>query len=68
VQPSRLGLGDPKSWAPDELKRIGRELYISLPNGQGRSKLMNTLTKGRMPTVVTVRNWRTVSALAEKTA
>jgi len=64
----RLGLGDLESYAPDELTHAGRELFVSLPNGQARSKLMETLTKRRMPTVVTVRNWRTVAALAELTA
>jgi uncharacterized protein (DUF1697 family) len=65
---SQLGLGDLSSYEPDELTQVGRELYISVPNGQGRSKLMEALTKRRMPTVVTVRNWRTVVALAEMTA
>lgn len=68
VAPSRLGLGDLGSYAPDELTQIGRELFISVPNGQGRSQLMEALTKRRMPTVITVRNWRTVVALAEMTA
>ena len=68
VEPARLGLGDLATYAPDELTRIGRELFVSLPNGQGRSKLMAALTKRRLPTVVTVRNWRTVVALAELTA
>ena len=68
LAPSRLGLGDPDAYAPDELTRVGRELVVSLPKGQARSKLMETLTKRRQPTVVTVRNWRTVAALAELTA
>jgi uncharacterized protein (DUF1697 family) len=68
IEPSRLGLGDVGSYAPDDLTQIGRELFISLPNGQARSKLMEALTKRRMPTAVTVRNWRTVVALAEITA
>ena len=68
VKPARLGLGDLDSYAPDELTQVGRELFISVPNGQGRSKLMEALTKRRAPTVVTVRNWRTVAALAELTA
>jgi hypothetical protein len=37
---------------------------MSVPNGQVRSKLMEALTKRRMPTTLTVRNWRTVSELA----
>ena len=67
IEPSRLELGDLGGYAPDELTQIGRELFISVPNGQGRSKLMTALTKGRLPTVLTVRNWRTVVALAELT-
>ena len=67
IEPSRLGLGDLGGYAPDELTQIGRELFISVPNGQGRSKLMTALTRGRLPTVLTVRNWRTVVALAELT-
>jgi uncharacterized protein (DUF1697 family) len=68
VKPARLGLGDLETYAPDELTQIGRELFISVPNGQARSKLMEALTKRRLPTIVTVRNWRTVVALAEMTA
>jgi uncharacterized protein (DUF1697 family) len=68
VAPARLGLGELDAYAPDELTQIRRELYISVPNGQARSKLMGALTKRRQPTVVTVRNWRTVLSLAELTA
>jgi len=63
-----LALGDLSAYLPDELTIAGRELYVSVPNGQGRSKLMEALTRRRAPTVVTVRNWRTVVALAELTA
>jgi uncharacterized protein (DUF1697 family) len=68
LKPSQLGLGDLAGYAPDELTQVGRELFISVPKGQGRSKLMEALTKRPLPTVVTVRNWRTVAALAEMTA
>ena len=60
-----LSLGDLSAYVPDELTLIGKEIYVSVPNGQGRSKLMEALTKRRMPTTITVRNWRTVAALAE---
>ena len=48
--------------APDECVAIGRELYLHLPNGLGRSKLAEVVAgpKGPRPTV---RNWRTVTAL-----
>lgn len=60
-----LSLGDLSAYPPDELTLIGKEIYVSVPNGQGRSKLMAALTKRGKPTTLTVRNWRTVAALAE---
>jgi uncharacterized protein (DUF1697 family) len=68
VEPGALGLGDLSAYLPDELTARGRELYVSVPGGQARSKLMESLTKRRLPTTVTVRNWRTVAALAELAA
>jgi uncharacterized protein (DUF1697 family) len=68
VKLAELGLPEPDAYAPDELTLAGREIYVSLPNGQARSKLMEALTKRRLPTTVTVRNWRTVLALAEMTS
>ena len=65
VELGDLSLGDLGSYLPDELTLAGRELYVSVPNGQARSKLMEALTKRRLPTTLTVRNWRTVLALAE---
>jgi uncharacterized protein (DUF1697 family) len=67
IETGQLGLGDLGEYLPDELTQIGRELYVSVPNGQARSKLMEALTKRRQPTTLTVRNWRTVAALAEMT-
>jgi uncharacterized protein (DUF1697 family) len=64
----QLGLGDLAPYLPDELTVNGRELYVSVPNGQARSKLMEALVKSRLPTTITVRNWRTVEALAAMTA
>jgi uncharacterized protein (DUF1697 family) len=62
-----LELGDLDDYAPDDLTLKGRELYISVPNGQSRSKLMASLAKRREP-LLTVRNWRTVTALAKLAA
>ena len=64
---AELGLGDLEAYAPDELTLSEKHAYVSLPNGQARSKLMEMLAKRKLPTVVTVRNWRTVTALAELT-
>jgi uncharacterized protein (DUF1697 family) len=68
VEVGDLGLGDLSAYLPDELAIVGREIYVSVPNGQGRSKLMRELTEKRAPTTLTVRNWRTVTALAELAA
>jgi uncharacterized protein (DUF1697 family) len=63
-----LSLGDLSAYLPEELTISGRELYVSVPNGQAKSKLMEALTKRTLPTTVTVRNWRTVEALAAMAA
>ena len=68
VELGQLGLGDLAPYLPDELTLHGREIYVSVPNGQGRSKLMEALVKRRLPTTLTVRNWRTVEALVRMTA
>ena len=67
IELGELALGDLSAYLPDELTIAGREIYVSLPNGQARSKLMEALTKRSLPTTLTVRNWRTVQALAELT-
>jgi uncharacterized protein (DUF1697 family) len=59
---------DEAAFAPDELTFNGRELFLKLPNGQARSKLMEALAKQDLGTTTTTRNWRTVLALAEMTA
>jgi uncharacterized protein (DUF1697 family) len=68
VSLGELSLGDLSAYLPDEPTLIGNEIYVSVPHGQARSKLMEALTKHRMPTTLTVRNWRTVSALAKLTS
>jgi uncharacterized protein (DUF1697 family) len=41
----------------------GRELYLSLPHGAGRSKLALAVAGPKMPPQATMRNWRTVRQL-----
>jgi uncharacterized protein (DUF1697 family) len=53
---------DVASFAPEGLAVIGREVYLDLPFGQGRSKLIAALAKTDDGTA-TSRNWRTVVAL-----
>lgn len=52
--------------AEDERLKIGtREVFAWFPNGMGRSKLANALHDKTLGVPCTVRNWNTVTALAE---
>jgi uncharacterized protein (DUF1697 family) len=51
-------------YAPESVTAKGRELYLLLPNGIGRSKLAADLARGEGATG-TARNWRTVTKLLE---
>ena len=42
----------------------GREIYLHLPNGAGRSKLTAVYFDSALKTTSTQRNWRTVTTLA----
>ncbi len=62
------GLGDLDAYLPDELTLAGADMYVSVPRGQARSRLVQALTAPRLGTTVTLRNWRTVTSLAELTS
>jgi len=62
--PGALAALDPHRAPPDELRARGREVYIWAPNGIGPSKVLQGLD-GILGTSMTVRNWRTVSALLD---
>jgi len=50
--------------APEEMRVIGREMYIYFPNGQGQSKFPHAKVAKAMGGVVgTARNWNTVNKL-----
>jgi uncharacterized protein (DUF1697 family) len=51
--------------APDEFHVAGRHVYLHYPNGYGRSKLTNDYLEKHLGVRSTMRNWRTVTALAE---
>ena len=51
--------------APDAFAVVGREIYLQLPNGMGRTKLTNAYFDSKLKTVSTARNWRTVLKLLE---
>ena len=53
---------------PEVIRTGGRHLYITYPDGQGRSKLTGTMIEKKLGTIGTARNWNTVlrvGALAE---
>jgi uncharacterized protein (DUF1697 family) len=56
---------DPDRSPPDEFRVLGREVYLHLPNGFGRSKLTIDYFEGRLGAVGTARNWRTLLKLIE---
>ena len=43
----------------------GKEIYLHLPNGAGKSKLTNNYFDSKLATISTGRNWRTVATLLE---
>jgi uncharacterized protein (DUF1697 family) len=58
---------DPDRSPPDEFALQGREIYLRLPNGAGRSKLTLDYFEKRLAVRATARNWRTLTKLVELT-
>jgi uncharacterized protein (DUF1697 family) len=59
---------DAAALAPDEMRVAGREVYLHYPSGSGRSKLSNAFLERSLGVTSTMRNWRTVKALADLTS
>jgi uncharacterized protein (DUF1697 family) len=58
------GTLDADGFLPEQFAIVGTELYLHLPNGMGRTKLPDfVLRRIKVPT--TIRNWNTVTKLAE---
>jgi uncharacterized protein (DUF1697 family) len=57
---------DAASFAPEEFTVRGRDVYLHLPNGMGRSKLAPVLAR-RLGPEATARNWNTVKKLLAMT-
>ena len=62
---SRVSALDPERSPPDRFAVRGREIYLSCPNGVGRSKLTNAWFDAKLGTTSTGRNWKTVLTLIE---
>jgi uncharacterized protein (DUF1697 family) len=56
---------DPDRSPPDEFAVRGREIYLHLPNGAGRSKLTVDYFEKRLGLRATARNWKTLTKLIE---
>ena len=57
---------DQQAFLPDELVRIGRDVYLKLPDGVGRANLTNARLDRMFGAVSTMRNWRTVLRLLDR--
>lgn len=65
---ARVDTLDASRFAPDEFAVGAREIYLHCPDGIGRSKLATALGAKLAPAPATVRNWNTVTRLAEMAA
>ena len=54
---------DPEPFAPDEFVVKGKEIYLHLPNGMGRTKINNSFFERKLNMAGTGRNWKTVTTL-----
>ncbi|MEU1318322.1 DUF1697 domain-containing protein [Streptomyces tibetensis] len=69
VTPDRFAEIDQDAYLPEEFRLGDRALYLYAPNGLGRSKLAEHLSKPRINKgmIATTRNWNTVVKLVEMT-
>jgi uncharacterized protein (DUF1697 family) len=69
VTPDRFAEIDQEAYLPEEFRLGDRALYLYAPNGLGRSKLAEHLSKPRINkgVIATTRNWNTVVKLVEMT-
>jgi len=58
---------DADEFGPEKLSATGAHVYLSLPNGLGRSKLAPIVNRRLAKSLTTMRNWNTVTALTEMT-
>lgn len=63
--PAALDAVDPAAYAPEAWHLDGRELYLWLPDGAGRTRLTAAFWERRLTVPGTARNWRTVTRLLE---
>jgi uncharacterized protein (DUF1697 family) len=64
AKPRALAI-DLDRFAPEQAAAVGRQVYLYLPDGIGRSKLAAVLSRGPAGADGTTRNWRTVTTLRD---
>ncbi|MHA5050415.1 DUF1697 domain-containing protein [Streptomyces sp. SD15] len=69
IDAERFAPVDPAAFLPEEFRLGDRALYLYAPDGLGRSKLADALSKPRLlkGITATTRNWNTVVKLEELT-
>jgi uncharacterized protein (DUF1697 family) len=67
-QPTAVAALDPDRSPGDRFEVAGREIYLSLTSGAGRTKLTLDWLERRLGVAGTQRNWNTVLKLVELTA
>ncbi|MFE9393907.1 DUF1697 domain-containing protein [Streptomyces flavidovirens] len=69
LTPGRFASVDPAAYLPEEFRLGDRALYLYTPDGLGRSKLAEVLTRPALLKGITgtTRNWNTVVKLVEMT-
>ena len=64
-EPERVQSLAGRDFAPERFEIVEADVYLSCPDGYGRSKLGNAMFERELGVPATTRNWRTVTALAE---
>lgn len=69
ADPARYAGIDPAAYLPEEFRLGDRAVYLYAPDGLGRSKLAEALSRPRLTKglIATSRNWNTVVKLVELT-
>ena len=65
VSPSAFGALDLPARQQEQARLVDGVVYLSLPNGYGRTRLNNAYFEKALGTAATTRNWKTVRALAD---
>jgi uncharacterized protein (DUF1697 family) len=66
--PAAVDAIDRPRFQPDEFQAHGAEIYVHLPSGFADTKLTNDLWQRALQVTSTMRNWNTVTKLAELAA